>query len=421
MHILLIGGGGREHALAWSLAASPLVDRLSCAPGNPGILGLAEAAECDPDDLDSVVAYARETSVDLVVPGPEVPLVAGLVDHLQAAGIAAFGPTAAAARLEGSKTFARDLCAEAGIPCAAGRSFDDPAEAEAYIRACPAPPVIKADGLAAGKGVTVAGTFDEALEAARAAFAGRFGVAGECVVVEERMTGTEASLFAIVDGSSVRMLADAQDYKRIRDGDEGPNTGGMGAVSPAPVMTDALRAEAMGRILEPAVAAMARRGTPFRGVLYAGLMITESGPRLVEFNVRFGDPECQALLIRLRSDIVPALLAAMQGELANFDLRFRADTAVCVVMASPGYPDAPTVGSEIRGIDRAHETVPGLQVFQASTRSEGGRLLAAGGRVLGVTATGPDVDAARRAVYAGVAAIDWPEGVWRRDIAAAAL
>ena len=419
MHILLIGSGGREHALAWALAASPLVDRLSCAPGNPGMLELGEAAACDPADPDSVVAFARETAVDLVVPGPEAPLVAGLVDRLEAAGIRAFGPTAAAARLEGSKSFTRLLCAEAGIPCAAGQSFDAADAAVAYIRAQSAPPVIKADGLAAGKGVTVAATMEEAVDAARAAFGGRFGAAGRRVVVEERMEGTEASLFAIADGTNVRMLADAQDYKRIGDGDQGPNTGGMGAVSPAPAMTDTLRAEVMERIVQPAVATMARRGTPFRGILYAGLMLTGAGPKLVEFNVRFGDPECQALLVRLRSDLVPGLVAALEGELDNFDLRFRPDPAVCVVMAAPGYPEAPETGSEIRGLAAAEQSEPDVHVFQASTARRDDRLVAAGGRVLGVTATGTDVAAARRAAYAGVAAIDWPEAVWRRDIAAA--
>ncbi len=420
MHILLIGSGGREHALAWALSASPLVDRLSCAPGNPGMLELGEAAACDPADPDSVVAFARETAVDLVVPGPEAPLVAGLVDRLEAAGIRAFGPTAAAARLEGSKSFTRLLCAEAGIPCAAGQSFDAVDAAVAYIRAQSAPPVIKADGLAAGKGVTVAATMEEAVDAARAAFGGRFGAAGRRVVVEERMEGTEASLFAIADGTNVRMLADAQDYKRISDGDQGPNTGGMGAVSPAPAMTDTLRAEVMERIVQPAVATMARRGTPFRGILYAGLMLTGAGPKLVEFNVRFGDPECQALLVRLRSDLVPGLVAALEGELDNFDLRFRPDPAVCVVMAAPGYPEAPETGSEIRGLAAAEQSEPDVHVFQASTARRDDRLVAAGGRVLGVTATGIDVAAARRAAYAGVAAIDWPEAVWRRDIAATA-
>ncbi|MCY4098600.1 MAG: phosphoribosylamine--glycine ligase [Rhodospirillales bacterium] len=420
MHILLIGSGGREHALAWALSASPLVDRLSCAPGNPGMLELGEAAACDPADADSVVAFARETAVDLVVPGPEAPLVAGLVDRLEAAGIRAFGPTAAAARLEGSKSFTRLLCAEAGIPCAAGQSFDAVDAAVAYIRAQSAPPVIKADGLAAGKGVTVAATMEEAVDAARAAFGGRFGAAGRRVVVEERMEGTEASLFAIADGTNVRMLADAQDYKRIGDGDQGPNTGGMGAVSPAPAMTDTLRAEVMERIVQPAVATMARRGTPFRGILYAGLMLTGAGPKLVEFNVRFGDPECQALLVRLRSDLVPGLVAALEGELDNFDLRFRPDPAVCVVMAAPGYPEAPETGSEIRGLAAAEQSEPDVHVFQASTARRDDRLVAAGGRVLGVTATGTDVAAARRAAYAGVAAIDWPEAVWRRDIAATA-
>ena len=420
MHILLIGSGGREHALAWALAASPLVDRLSCAPGNPGMLELGEAAACDPADPESVVAFARETAVDLVVPGPEAPLVAGLVDRLEAAGIRAFGPTAAAARLEGSKSFTRLLCAEAGIPCAAGRSFDAADAAIAYIRAQAAPPVIKADGLAAGKGVTVAATMEEAVDAARAAFGGKFGAAGRRVVVEERMEGTEASLFAIADGTNVRMLADAQDYKRIGDGDQGPNTGGMGAVSPAPAMTDALRAEVMERIVQPAVATMARRGTPFRGILYAGLMLTGTGPKLVEFNVRFGDPECQALLVRLRSDLLPGLIAALEGELDNFDLRFRPDPAVCVVMAAPGYPEALETGSEIRGLAAAEQSGPDVHVFQASTAHREDRLVAAGGRVLGVTATGSDVAAARRAAYAGVAAIDWPEAVWRRDIAATA-
>ncbi len=416
MHVLLIGGGGREHALAWALADSPLVERLSCAPGNPGILELGEAAACDPNDLESIVTFAQEAAVDLVVPGPEGPLVAGLVDRLEAAGVRAFGPTAAAARLEGSKSFTREIAAAAGIPCAPGRSFADVNAAAAYIRSRPRPPVIKADGLAAGKGVTVARTFEEAGEAARAAFGGQFGAAGRRVVVEDRMEGTEASLFAITDGVNVQMLGDAQDYKRIGDGDQGGNTGGMGAVSPAPAMTEALREEAMERIVRPAVAAMARRGTPYRGVLYAGLMLTADGPKLVEFNVRFGDPECQALLVRLHSDLLPALTAAVEGELQNFTLRFRSEASVCVVMAAPGYPGAPVTGSEIHGLEAAERL--GVQVFQASTASRNGRLVASGGRVLGVTAIGPDTAAARRAAYAGVAAIDWPEAVWRRDIAA---
>lgn len=418
MHVLLLGAGGREHALAWAIADSPLVERLSCAPGNPGVEGLAGRVDLDPEDPGAVLRWARDEGVDLVVPGPEAPLAAGVVDRLEDAGVAAFGPTAAAARLEASKSFTRELAAEAGIPMAEGASFDRPEDAERAIRERGAPVVVKADGLAAGKGVTVAATVEEALAAVREAFAGRFGAAGARVVVEERMAGTEASLFALCDGASAIPLGDARDYKRAGEGDEGPNTGGMGACSPSPDLTDGLREEAMARIVRPAVEAMRARGTPYRGILYAGLMLTGGGPRLVEFNVRFGDPECQALVPRLRSDLVPAFLAARDGEIGQFDLRLRPEASVCVVLAANGYPGRPETGTEIRGLEAAG-AVEGATVFHAGTRRDGGRILAAGGRVLGVTARGAGLAEARERAYRAVDAIDWPGGFCRRDIALA--
>ncbi len=415
MHILLLGSGGREHSLAWALSGSPLVTRILCAPGNPGIAAVAKCIDLDQNDLDAIVRFAKAEKVDLVVPGPEAPLVAGIVDRLEEAGIAAFGPTAEAAKLEGSKSFTRELCAEAGIPCAAGRSFDEAEKAVRFVREIGAPAVVKADGLAAGKGVTVAETVEEALKAVHESFGGRFGEAGTRIIVEERMVGTEASLFALCDGNSALMLADAQDYKRVGDGDQGPNTGGMGACSPAPVMDDALRERAMAEIVRPAVETMHQRGTPFQGILYAGLMITSEGPKLIEFNVRFGDPECQVLMMRLRSDLLPALLATRDGEIGHFDLRFLPSTSLCVVMAAKGYPNTPKTGTRIRGLEEAG-AVEEVAIFHAATHARGEEIFAAGGRVLGVTANGADLDEARERAYQAVDTIDWPEGFCRRDI-----
>jgi phosphoribosylamine--glycine ligase len=416
MRVLIVGSGGREHALAWAIAASPLVDRLYCAPGNAGI---AEEAECVPiraTDIAALVGFCRRERIDFVVVGPEAPLVLGLVDALEAEGIAAFGPSGPAAALEGSKSFMKDLCAKAGVPTAAYRYFRDPAAAKAYIAERGAPIVVKADGLAAGKGVTVAADLDTAFRAVDAALVERrFSAAGLEIVVEDCLAGEEVSFFALVDGADALPLAAAQDHKRVGDGDTGPNTGGMGTYSPAPALTPALEGQVMDRIILPTAAAMAREGRRYRGVLYAGLMLTEAGPQLLEYNVRFGDPEAQVLAMRLMSDLLPALIATRDGVLRQVDLRWRAEAAVCVVMAARGYPDEPQRGGEIRGLDAAAAD-PQVKIFHAGTRREKGRLVADGGRVLGVTALGPDLDEARRRAYAAVDRIDWPDGFCRRDI-----
>ncbi|MGH7054099.1 MAG: phosphoribosylamine--glycine ligase [Stellaceae bacterium] len=417
MRVLVVGSGGREHALAWAIAASPLVDRLFCAPGNAGIAEDAECVAIRPDDIRGIVGFCKKTEIGFVVIGPEVPLAAGLVDALEAAGVAAFGPTAAAAALESSKGFAKDLCARAGIPTAAYGRFRDIAAAKAFIAARGAPIVVKADGLAGGKGVTVAADRATAYEAVEAALGGhRFGAAGAEIVVEDYLAGTEASFFALVDGEYALPLATAQDHKRVGDGDTGPNTGGMGAVSPAPNLDPAQEGEILERIIRPAVKAMKDAGRPFKGVLYAGLMLTENGPQLLEFNVRFGDPEAQVLMMRLMSDPLPALVAAHDGVLKDFDLRWHADAAVCVVVAAKGYPGEPVRGGEIRGLDRIGD--PKVKVFHAGTKRDGGRLVADGGRVLAVTATGADRAEARRRAYAAIDRIEWPDGFCRRDIAA---
>ena len=415
MNILVVGSGSREHALAWAIAASPLVDQVYCAPGNAGI---AEDAECVPIgvmDTLGIIAFCKKAAIDLVVVGPEAPLVAGLVDALEAEGIAAFGPSAAAAALEGSKGFMKDLCAREGIPTAAYRRFTDAAAAKAYIAAQSAPIVIKADGLAAGKGVVVAATVAEANDAVDAALGGRFGGAGAEIVVEEFLIGEEASFFALCDGVHALPLAAAQDHKRVGDGDTGPNTGGMGAYSPCAAVTPEIERQVMERIVLPTVRAMARDGRPFKGVLYAGLMLTAEGPKLLEYNVRFGDPECQPLMMRLQSDLVPALIAARDGVLNRVDLRWYDAASICVVMAANGYPDDPQRGTEIRGLDAAGSD-PEVKIFHAGTKRDGSRVLADGGRVLGVTATGRDLAAARDCAYRAVDLIDWPGGFCRRDI-----
>jgi phosphoribosylamine--glycine ligase len=410
MRVLVVGSGGREHALCWAIAASPLCDKLFCAPGNAGI---AQEAECVPIaamDLDGLVAFCRDQRIDFVVIGPEQPLVAGLVDRLEAAGIAAFGPSQEAAALEGSKGFTKDFCARHAIPTAAYRRFTDAAAAKAYIATQPMPIVVKADGLAAGKGVTIAQSPAEAAAAVDEAMLGRrFGSAGAALVVEAFLTGEEASFFALVDGTHALPLAGAQDHKAVGDGDTGPNTGGMGAYSPAPCLTAALEAEIMARIVKPTVAAMAAEGRPFKGVLFAGLMLTPEGPQLIEYNTRFGDPECQVLMMRLKSDLLPALIAARDGALRDFDLRWRDETALCVVLAAKGYPGEPLKGTEIRGLE-------GIKIFHAGTRAESGKILADGGRVLGVAALGTSAEEAQRKAYETVDRIDWPEGFCRRDI-----
>jgi phosphoribosylamine---glycine ligase len=416
MRVLVVGSGGREHALSWAIAASPLVDQVYCAPGNGGI---AEDAECVPvaaSDTAGLIAFCKRAGIDFVVVGPEAPLVAGLVDALEAEGIAAFGPRKAAAALEGSKGFLKDLCAREGIPTAAYRRFRDAAAAKGYIAEQGAPIVVKADGLAAGKGVIVAATITEACAAVDAALGGgRFGAAGAEIVVEECLRGEEASFFALVDGTNALPLAAAQDHKRVGDGDIGPNTGGMGAFSPTPLVTPALEGIVMERMILPTARAMARDGRPFKGVLYAGLMLTEEGPKLLEYNVRFGDPECQPLMMRLMSDIVPALIATRDGILKEVDLRWYDEAALCVVMAAKGYPDDPRRGTEIRGLDGTAGDRE-VKIFHAGTKRDGNRLLADGGRVLGVTALGRDIAAARKRAYGAVDQINWPEGFCRRDI-----
>jgi phosphoribosylamine--glycine ligase len=424
MRLLVVGSGGREHALCWTLAASPLCQSLFCAPGNAGIATVATCVAIAADDVAALVGFAAANAIDLVVVGPEAPLVLGLVDRLAEAGIPAFGPGAAAARLEGSKGFMKDLCARHGIPTAPYGRFHDAAAARAFVVARGAPIVVKADGLAAGKGVTVARTVAEALAAVdEVLVAGRFGAAGAEVVIEGFLAGEEASFFALVDGETALPLATAQDHKAAFDGDTGPNTGGMGAYSPAPVMTPDLTDRVMAEIIRPTVRAMAAEGIPYKGVLFAGLMIVpdESGtglprPYLLEYNVRFGDPECQVLMKRLRSDLVPALLATHEGRLDEIGLEWRDEAALCVVMAAAGYPGAVTAGTGIRGLDSAG-AVPGVTVFHAATgRDDGGRWHAAGGRVLGVTALGATVAEAQGLAYRAVDAIDWPEGFCRRDI-----
>lgn len=416
MRILVVGSGGREHALCWAIAASPLCDKLYCAPGNAGIARIAECVLIGAEDVDALVRFARESAIDFVVIGPEAPLVLGLADRLEAAGIRTFGPSQRAAALEGSKGFMKDLCAKYGIPTAAYARFDNAEKARAYVRAHGAPIVVKADGLAAGKGVTVAMTLEAALAAIDDAMvANRFGKAGAEVVIEEYLEGEEVSFFALSDGTNVLPLAAAQDHKRVGDGDTGPNTGGMGAYSPPPIVTPALADTIMNKIIRPTVAGMAAEGAPFMGVLFAGLMITADGPKLLEYNVRFGDPECQVLMLRLKSDLLPALIAARDGQLKNFDLRWRDDAALCVVMAAKGYPGDYRKGTEIRKLEDA-EAIPGVTVFHAGTTAKDGRILATGGRVLGITATARTIAEAQAAAYRAVDAIDWPDGFCRRDI-----
>jgi phosphoribosylamine--glycine ligase len=415
MNILLIGSGGREHALAWKIAASPLLDRLYCAPGNAGIAKEAEIVALDIADHAAVIAFCRSHRIELVVVGPEAPMVAGLVDDLTAAGIKSFGPTKAAARLEGSKGFTKDLCKANNIPTAAYARFTAAAPAKTYARTQGAPIVVKADGLAAGKGVVVAETIAEAEAAIDMMFAGGLGAAGTEVVIEEFLAGEEASFFALCDGETAIPLATAQDHKRAFDGDTGPNTGGMGAYSPAPVMTPELTKRTMDEIVRPTVAAMKAMGAPFKGVLYAGLMIAADGPKLIEYNVRFGDPECQVLMLRLMSDLVPAMLASADGVLKNFDLRWYPDPALTVVMAAKGYPGDYRRGSVIEGLDAA-AAVEGVEVFHAGTKADGSRILANGGRVLNVCALGKTVAQAQARAYAAVDRIRWEDGFCRRDI-----
>ncbi|MGD0722175.1 MAG: phosphoribosylamine--glycine ligase [Roseiarcus sp.] len=420
MNVLIIGSGGREHALALSIARSPLLSRLFIAPGNPGAALVAEAVAIEIADHGAVVDFCRLFSIGLVVVGPEAPLVAGLADDLAAAGIACFGPSRAAARLEGSKGFAKDFCRDFGIPTAAYRRFDRAEAALAYVRAKGAPIVVKADGLASGKGVVVAATRDEAEAAVGAIFGGRFGAAGAEVVIEEVLEGEEVSFFALSDGERAVPFGAAQDHKRVGEGDSGPNTGGMGAYSPAPAMNPAMCERVMREIVEPTVAGLRASGAPYRGVLFAGLMIGADGPRLIEYNVRFGDPEAEVVLARLEDDLLALMVGCIRGKLPETAPRFSNEAALTVVLAARGYPGEVVGGSQIRGVDKAGR-LPGVTIHYAAARRDGARLVAAGGRVLAVTATGAGIAEAQARAYAAVDAIDWPEGFCRRDIGWRAL
>jgi phosphoribosylamine---glycine ligase len=415
VNLLLIGAGGREHALARALAKSPGLTRLFAAPGNPGIAELAECVGLDSADHAAVVAFCKKAKIDLVVIGPELPLVAGLVDDLEAAGLRAFGPSRAAARLEGSKSFTKDLCRRFAIPTAAYEKFTDAQAAKAYLRQRGAPIVVKADGLAAGKGVIVAASLAEAEAAVDFMLDGGFGAAGQSLVIEDCLVGQEASFFALCDGEKALAFASAQDHKRVGDGDKGPNTGGMGAYSPAPIVDAAMSARIMAEIIDPALRGMKELGATFKGVLFAGLMIDADGPKLIEFNVRFGDPETQAMLPRLDEDLLPLLIACADGNLPDRPLAFSRDIALSVVLAANGYPEKPVKGSEIRGLDAA-AACPDVLITHAGTKRIDGRLVADGGRVLNVTGLGPDVASAQQKAYAAVDQIDWPEGFCRRDI-----
>ena len=414
LDILVLGGGGREHALCWKIAQSPLLGKLYCAPGNGGINSLAEPVSLDAENPDEVVAFAKDNNIALVVVGPEAPLVAGVADALNTQGLAVFGPSAFAAQLEGSKGFTKDICAAYDIPTAAYARFDNAADAHAYLDEHPAPIVVKADGLAAGKGVIIAETDAQAHEAVDMIFDGGFGAAGAELVIEAFLTGEEASFFVLCDGTRALPLATAQDHKRVGDDDTGPNTGGMGAYSPAGIMTPALIEQTLDCIIEPTLKAMADKGHPYRGVLYAGLMLTGDGPQLIEYNARFGDPECQVLMMRLESDIVPALMSAANGDLTDIGLDWSDDVAMTVVMAAKGYPGSYEKNTQIQGLEAAEQS--GAVVFHAGTKAEDGKIFATGGRVLNVTARGASVTQAQQNAYAAIDKINWPDGFNRTDI-----
>ncbi len=420
MNILILGSGGREHSLAWAVKQNPKCDRLICAPGNAGMAAIADCAALDIMDGGAVVSFAEENAIDFVIVGPEAPLAAGVADRVRAAGITCFGPSAAAARLEASKSFTKEICDAAGAPTAAWARFTDAVAAKAHIQAVGAPIVVKADGLAAGKGVVVAMDEPEAEAAIDMMFDGEFGDAGTEVVIEEFMEGEEASYFVLCHGTQALAIGTAQDHKRVGDGDTGPNTGGMGAYSPAPVLTDDIAAHAMAEIVKPTLEVMAAKGTPFEGVLYVGLMIKDGKPRLVEYNVRFGDPECQVLMMRLGAQALDLMLATAEGTLDTARVNWADDHAITVVMAARGYPGAYEKGSTIKGVGDLPEDSYNM-TFHAGTGIEHGALLASGGRVLNVTARGATLSEARDRAYAMVDAIDWPAGFCRRDIGWRAL
>ena len=420
MNILILGGGGREHALAWAIAQNPKCDQLFCAPGNAGIAQVAHCVHMDPEDSDAVVSFCSDESIDFVIVGPEAPLAVGIADVLRAAGVLTFGPSKAAAELEASKSFTKEICDTCGVPTAAYGHFTNAEAAKAYVREQGAPIVIKADGLAAGKGVVVVMELDEALAAIDDMFGGTFGAAGAEIVVEEFMEGEEASFFVLSDGENILPIGTAQDHKRAYDGDEGPNTGGMGAYSPAPVMTDAVTQKALDEIIKPTINEMARRGTPYQGVLFAGFMIKDGQPRLVEYNVRFGDPECQTLMLRLGAQALDALLACANGQLAEARINWADDHALTVVYAANGYPGSYEKGQVIGGLDGLNDGSR-LQVFHAGTASNNGDILSNGGRVLAITARGDTLAEAHKQAYDAIVKIDWEGGFYRKDIGWRAL
>ncbi|MDY0211567.1 MAG: phosphoribosylamine--glycine ligase [Desulfuromonadaceae bacterium] len=421
MNILVVGGGGREHALIWKMAQSPLVKKIYCAPGNPGIGELAQLVPLAVDDIDGLYNFARENAIDLTVVGPELPLTLGIADRFRAGGLDLFGPSKAAAQLEGSKSFSKDLMLKYSIPTAAYAAFTDRDAAVAYIKEHGAPIVVKADGLAAGKGVILAQTEAEAIAAIdEILLQGKFGAAGDSVVIEEFLYGEEASFFAFTDGKNILPLASAQDHKQIFDADQGPNTGGMGAYSPAPVVTDALYERIVAEVVQPTIDGMAAEGTPYQGILFVGLMIEADDFKVLEYNARFGDPEAQPLLCRMKSDLVPVLRACARGELTVSELEWHDRAAVCVVLAASGYPDAYPKGDEIHGIDAAN-ALDGVQVFQAGTALHNGKIVTAGGRVLGVTGWAETIEAAIQKAYAGADMVSWDGMQMRRDIGQKAL